>query len=253
MLAVERRNMIEKQISENGSVLVIELANRFNVTTETIRGDLYKLEKQGVLVRTYGGATIAGNGDSELNVNEREVVNSEGKQKIGSVAASMIRDGETVFLDASTSALHLSRSIKNKHVTVITNANKIVTELAECPDIHVICIGGFLNARNMSYSGRIAEETIKKNYFADKFFFSCKGVTFDHGLADTNEGEAEIKKCMLANSESAIFLCDKNKLGKIGVRMITDFSGIDFLITDIDLDEEWVKKLDENDIKLMKA
>ena len=127
MLAVERRNRIEQIINKNKSVLVVELAKQFEVTTETIRGDLEKLEKQGVLVRTYGGATLVDNSEIELAITERDTVNYEGKQRIGKYAADLIKDGETIFLDASTSAWHLARYIKGKRgITVITNAEKIV-------------------------------------------------------------------------------------------------------------------------------
>jgi DeoR/GlpR family transcriptional regulator of sugar metabolism len=252
MLAAERRNSIEKLITEKGSVLVVDLAKQFNVTTETIRGDLYKLEKQGVLFRTYGGAMIAGNSEADSAINERDTVNFEGKQRIGLEAAQMIRGGETIFLDASTSSLHVARSIKNKRgITVITNAEKVVTELSSCADLHVICTGGVLNARNMSFSGRIAENNIRENYFADKIFFSCKGVTIEHGLVDVNETEAEIKKAMIKNSKNVIFLCDHNKIGKLGVSRVASFSDIDCMITDIKLDEEWIREAQNRDIHLI--
>ncbi len=174
MLAVERRNRIEQIINKNKSVLVVELAKQFEVTTETIRGDLEKLEKQGVLVRTYGGATLVDNSEIELAITERDTVNYEGKQRIGKYAADLIKDGETIFLDASTSAWHLARYIKGKRgITVITNAEKIVNELSMCDHIHVVCVGGELTPRNMSYIGRVAEKTIKENYYANKCFFSC--------------------------------------------------------------------------------
>ena len=112
MLAVERRSRIEQNILKNKSVLVLELAKEFDVTTETIRSDLEKLEKQGVLVRTYGGATLVETTEADMAISERETVNFEGKQSIGIRAAQMIKDGETVFLDASTSSLHLARNIK---------------------------------------------------------------------------------------------------------------------------------------------
>ena len=127
MLAVERRNKIEQIINKERSVLVVELAKQFDVTTETIRGDLEKLEKQGILVRTYGGATVVDNSEIELAITERDVVNYEGKQLIGKYAAGLIKDGETIFLDANTSAWHLTRYIKGKRgLTVITNAEKVV-------------------------------------------------------------------------------------------------------------------------------
>jgi len=252
MLAVERRSEIEKLITEKRSVLVPELAKMFDVTTETIRGDLLKLEKQGVLIRTYGGATVAGNSESELGFAERDIVNFEGKQRIGHRAAQMIRDGETIFLDASTSALHLARCIKDKRaLTIITNSNKIVSELGPCEHINVICTGGELNHRNMSYSGRTAEKNIRENYFVNKFFFSCKGVTLSRGLVDSLEAEAEIKKTMMANSELSVFLCDQNKIGKLGVPRISGLGDIDCLITDVKLDEEWSGELEKNDVRLI--
>ena len=252
MLAVERRSEIEKLINEKKSVLVPELAKMFEVTTETIRGDLLKLEKQGVLIRTYGGATIAGNSESELGFAERDIVNFEGKQRIGHRATQMIRDGETIFLDASTSALHLARCIKDKRaLTIITNSNKIVSELGCCEHINIICTGGELNHRNMSYSGRTAEKNIRENYFVNKFFFSCKGVTLARGLVDSLEAEAEIKKTMMANSELSVFLCDHNKIGKLGVPKIAPLSDIDCLITDVKLDEEWSQELEKNDVRLI--
>lgn len=253
MLAVDRRNQIEKIITEKGSILVTELAKQFDVTTETIRGDLEKLERQGVLVRTYGGATLVNSEESEL-VSERDVINYEGKQRIGKRAADLIRDGETIFLDASTSALHLARNIKNKTgVTVITNAEKIVSELSNCENINVICIGGKLTPKNMSFVGRVTEKTIRENYYANKVFFSCRGVTAARGLVDSSEEEAEIKKAMMDMSESTVFLCDHHKLGRLGVPVISDFSRLDTIVTDVQLNEEWTKLISESDVRLIIA
>ncbi|MBQ3037902.1 MAG: DeoR/GlpR transcriptional regulator [Clostridia bacterium] len=252
MLAVERRSIIEQTIMKNKTVLVLELAKQFDVTTETIRSDLEKLEKQGVLVRTYGGATLIESNEADMAIHERETVNFEGKQSIGIRAAQMIKDGETVFLDASTSSLHVARNIKEKKgVTVITNAEKIVMELANCPNIRVISTGGMLHSKNMSYTGRIVEETIRSSYYANKVFFSCRGVTLSRGLMESSEAEAEIKKAMIDCSETAIFLCDRNKLGRLGVPVISNIDRIDCFITDVRLDEEWKKALEDNDVRLI--
>lgn len=254
MLAVERRNQIEKIITEHKSVLVADLAKKFDVTPETIRGDLEKLERQGVLVRTYGGATLVDNVADDMTIQMRDTINYEGKHNIGKKAASLIRDGETIFLDASTSSLHVARNIKDKHgVTVITNAEKVVSELANCDDIRVICVGGKLEPKNMSYIGRIAEKIIRESYCANKFFFSCRGITLHRGLMESSEAEAEIKKAMMDMSETSIFLCDRSKLGKLGIHVISDITGIDSLITDVKLDEEWEKSLIRNDVDLIQV
>lgn len=252
MLAVERRSKIEEIITENKSVLVTDLARQFDVTPETIRGDLLKLEKQGILIRTYGGATLSVSSGSELPYKERDVVNSDVKQKIGIRAADMIRNGETIFLDASTSSLYLARNIKDKKgITVITNAVNVVLELADCESIRVICTGGRLNTKNMSYEGRFAERMVTENLVANKCFFSCKGVTLSRGMTDTSENEAEMKRAMMNVSDSVIVLCDHNKLGRRGIPIISRLDRIDVFITDVRLDHEWSNTLHEHDIKIV--
>lgn len=254
MLAVDRRNKITELVQKNKSVIVPELAKLFDVTTETIRGDLEKLEKQGVLVRTYGGALLAEGSESDMDISDRDIINFEGKQRIGIAASKLIKDGETVFLDASTSSLHIARNIKDKKsVTIITNSERIINELTGCEGIRVVSTGGLLMTKNMSYVGRIVEKTIRENYFANKVFFSCRGATLSRGLTESNEAEAEIKKAMIDASESVFFLCDHTKMGKIGVPVISDFSRLDTLITDTKMADEWRTVLSENDTNLIEA
>ena len=92
MLAVDRRNRIEQILNKYKSVLVVDLAKQFEVTTETIRGDLEKLEKQGVHIRTYDNVTLFDKPDIEIAITERDTVNYEGKQRIGKYAADLIKD-----------------------------------------------------------------------------------------------------------------------------------------------------------------
>lgn len=251
-LAVERREKIEELINENKSVLVTELAAHFDVTPETIRADLLKLEKKGILVRTYGGATLSTGSGAELSYKERDVMNAEAKHKIGARAAKLIHSGETLFLDASTSSLYLARNIKDKHgLTVITNAASIVAELADCENIKLISTGGLLSKRNMSYTGRFTERMIRENFAANKFFFSCKGVTPDRGLTDASEEEAYVKRAMMDVSDSVIFLCDHNKLGRKSIPVIAPLDRIDTVITDVRLDREWSSTLEGLDIDII--
>ena len=112
-------------------------------------------------------------------------------------------------------------------------------------------MGGQLTPRNMSFVGRVAEKTIRENYYANKCFFSCRGVSLGRGLVDSSEGEAEIKKAMLSCSESAVFLCDKNKIGRLGVPRISELNEIDCLITDAALTEEWTEELAKKDVKVV--
>ncbi len=99
--------------------------------------------------------------------------------------------------------------------------------------------------------GTDSEKTIRENYYANKFFFSCKGITLTRGLVDSSEEEAEIKKAMLECSESAIFLCDHYKIGKLGIPVIASPEKIDFFITDVKLTDEWEEILAKSDVKLI--
>lgn len=254
MLAVERRKKIAELINEKKSVLVTELSRLLEVTEETIRRDLERLEKQGILVRTHGGATLTDNYASEAPVEERKVINYEGKDAIGKAAAQLIKDGETIFLDASTSSLFVARHIKTrKGITVITNSSAIIAELAQNDGIDLICVGGILRFNNMSYVGRVAESTIQTHYYANKTFFSCRGITLNRGLTDFSEQEAEIKKVMLKNSDVSVFLCDHSKFGKMGVPVVASLDQIDFFVTDVELDKEWEEVLDKKEIELIVA
>ena len=254
MLAVGRRTQIEELINTNKSVLVTELSKQYNVTPETIRGDLLRLEKQGVLVRTYGGAILVGASGSELGFKERDTVNADLKQRIGKRAATLIRNGDTIFLDASTSALYLARNIKDKRgLTVITNAVCVMNELSECENIRVVCTGGMYRARSMSYTGRYAERMIRQNFAANKFFFSRRGITLSRGLVDSTEEEAEIKRAMLEMSDSIIFLCDHYKLGKMGIPVIAPISKLDKIVTDVRLDSEWSSAMEDNGTSIIIA
>ena len=180
------------------------------------------------------------------------MVNADAKHKIGAHAARLIHSGETIFLDASTSSLYLARNIKEKNgLTVITNAASIVAELADCENIKLISTGGLLSKRNMSYTGRFTERTIRENFAANKVFFSCKGVTVDRGLTDASEEEAYVKRAMIDVSDSVIFLCDHNKLGRKSIPVIAPLDCIDTIITDVQLDREWHETLEGLDIDII--
>lgn len=250
MLAVERRSKIMSLINERKSVLVQELSDMFGISEETVRRDLAKLEKQGMLVRTYGGAVLPDDSKMEMPVEVREVINPAGKNAIGKRAAEMVNDGDIIVLDASTSALFVAKNIKNKKaLTVITNAEKVVLELAGCDDITVISTGGTLRHKSLSYVGRAAENSLR-NYCANKVFFSCRGLNINRGLTDSNEQEVDIKKAMINCAEKAILLCDHTKFGKVGFVSTACFEDIDCLITDAPLPEDWQKKIEEAGVEV---
>ena len=237
MLAVERRKAILEKIKNDGNATVSDLSAQFEVTEETVRRDLQELEKRGLVLRIHGGAVPFDEGLPDLSADVRETVNTEGKKAIAKEAARYIKSGDTIFLDASTTVMFLAREIKNlTDITIITNSLRVINELSLCEGIKLICTGGTFYENNKSFVGISAQNTIKE-FYAEKCFVSCAGVTPDGGMLDSREEEGILKKLMFQNSNSVILLCDKTKIGRIRTYKIAPLSRADMIITDIESGE----------------
>ena len=138
MLAIERRNAILEKLQVERRVVVSELSALYDVSEETIRRDLDKLENDGYAIKSYGGAVINENSNLDLPYNVRKNTNVLGKQKIAALISEMVHDGDNIMLDASSTAVAIAKAIKNKKdLTVITNSLEIALELIETPDCNV--------------------------------------------------------------------------------------------------------------------
>ena len=253
MFAVERRNRIISMLSENKSITVQDTAGYFNVAEETIRRDFRELEKQHLLIRTHGGAVTIDHASSEISYEMRTRINISGKDRIGKEAANLIEDGDTIILDASTSSFFVAKYIKNKkRVTVITNAQNVITELTGVDGIELISTGGVLRRKSMSFVGRIAESSLD-NYHANKLFFSCMGFSLERGLTDSNEQESDMKKIMIRCSQTRIFLCDHTKFDQVGYASTAKPTDIDIMITDKELQDNTTVSINEHGITTITA
>lgn len=251
MFALERHKIILQRLADNGAVWVSRLSSELGVTEETVRRDLEKLEKQECLMRTHGGAVPVDATAYELSLEKRKRTNVDIKEKLAIAAARYILPGDTVFLDASTTTFYMAKEIKTiKNITVVTNSIRIISELASVEHIKLITIGGVVS-QNQSVVGTLAEGNIAANYFADKMFFSSKGVTEGSGILESNEAECGIKQCMLKNSKAAYYLFDRSKVDRVGFAKLANFDEIDYFITDADISESWKKKLDESQVELI--
>lgn len=245
MFALERQKMIMELLNQNGSVSVGKLSEEMNVTEETVRRDLEKLEKQELLRRTHGGALPIDDSSVDLSLKRRKAINVEAKELIAKTAAENVAAGDTIFLDASTTTFYMARELKRMKigVTVITNSLRAIDELADCDAVKLIAIGGLIG-KNRSFVGSFAVSSIEKNYFANKMFFSSKGVIPGSGILDSNEDECAIKQQMLKNSNEHFFLCDKSKIGRVGFVRVCELDDVDTFVTESDIDNEWRAELE---------
>jgi len=229
---VERRNKIIEILEQREHVEVSYLSDAFQVSLMTIRRDLEKLEKDGKVIRMYGGVKLKIKRVYEYSMEERLNSNKQEKLVIAREAARLIEDGDVVAFDASTTALEVSKLIKDrKDVTVVTNNLSIAIELADVPDIVVIVLGGFLRGKSLSVMGASLKQYLERIYI-DKAFISSKALSFHEGLTDTAIDEGEAKQAMLSKSNEVIVLADHTKLGKVAFYKVCDKQGITKIITD---------------------
>ena len=251
MLAIERRREILARLSVDGKVIVSELAKDFDVTEETIRRDLERLDKEGLVSKTYGGAVSKQNPALDLPYNIREGVNVLQKQKISDEVSELINDGERIMLDSSSTALYVVKKLKNKkNLTIITNSVKILIELADKPDWTVLSTGGLLKNGALSLTGSSAEKMIN-SYHVDTAICSCKGIDTVMGVTDSNEKDSLIKQAMFASAERRILALDSEKFDKKSFVRVCGFRDIDIIVTDSEPAEKWISFCDEKNIELV--
>ncbi len=253
MLALERQKKILEILESEGAVSVAKLSTLFEVAEETVRRDLEKLEKQESLTRTYGGAVLVSESTNDLSLEKRKKINVESKEHLAQKAAEFISQGDTIFLDASTTTFCMAKIIKKiPNITVITNSIRIIEELSGCENIKLIGIGGIVS-NNQSFVGGVAENTIDSCYFASKFFFSSKGVTSNAGILESNEDECAIKQKMIDNSKLRFYLCDKSKLNRVGFVKLAGFDKINYFVTDAELDSSYQELFDEYNVETVRT
>lgn len=245
MLALERRNQILEKLQIEKRVVVSELSQLYEVSEETIRRDLDKLEKEGFATKSYGGAVINEDVSIELPFNIRKNQNVTGKQKMAEIAASMVQDGEHIFLDASTTAVFVARALKEKKsLTVITNSMEILLELSDVSGWRLISTGGVMAEGYLTFLGSRTEEAIR-SYYVDKVFLSCKALDHRWGMMESNEMFASTKRIMMESGRKNILVVDSSKFDLTAFSVAGNLRNVDIVITDKRPDETWLQHFQE--------
>ena len=210
MFNIERQKEILDILIQSKSATVQKLSKLLYVSPPTIRRDLAALEAQGKVLRTHGGVVLRQAAESEIPLMYREEQSSHAKQIIAQKAAEYIKNGDVIFLDASSTVAHLVPHLKKfKNIVVVTNSPKTSLKLGE-ENIRNFCTGGLLLAHSVAYVGNEAESFIA-NINADLVFFSSRGYTEDGFATDSSVEEAAVRKAMLKNASRAYYLADSSK------------------------------------------
>ena len=249
MLAVTRKANIKEIILEKKSITVLELAKLFSVTEETIRRDLKQLEDEGFLTRTYGGAFIQDGVGNNVDLTIRETAYTENKQNIAEKCRDIIKNGDSIFLDSSTTALQIAKAVKNMRLTVASNSLLIINELCEKENIHLITLGGTYLPDDKAFSGNITLKNLEQYYF-DKVSMSCRSLSMEHGITDSHEPTASIRQNLIKRGQKIYIAADFSKFGKTSFITISDFAPITGLITDKSLSRKWLDFLFEQNVEV---
>ncbi len=232
MLPRERQIEIVRIVNRKGTVKTTELAEQLHCTEETIRRDLDFLEKEKKVVRSHGGAMSIQDTYEELQHHKRESREVAEKKMIGYVAASYIKEGETIFIDESSTALamieYLPLDIK---FNLFTNSLLVAKRVTSKKNINLYLLGGAYDETCFSFGGYLAEESMKQ-VSVDRFFFSCKGLDQYFGASEVNEERARLKKSLLKSASWKCALADHTKLGLKARFSFMLPQQIDLVITD---------------------
>lgn len=251
MFAAQRRKEIMKLIRESGSAPVSELSRMFKVSEVTIRLDLKKLNNEGKIERNYGGALLVD--DDTIPFSKAESLLIEAKATIATEAFKLIKQGDTMFLDASSTTIKLAKLISDvENITIISNSIQVYEQFKEYRGGTLVGIAGVLNPMTQSFVGSFAENMVS-GLKANKAFISPKGILLE-GLRDNNMAEAAIRRKMIESADEVIVLADSSKFNNSRVLFgIHDFESISTVITDNMPDESFIKFFEEKQIKLIVA
>jgi DeoR/GlpR family transcriptional regulator of sugar metabolism len=256
VFARERQAEIARLVDANGRARVSDLAQRFGVSAVTIRKDLLILESERQVARTHGGAIALRRSSPELAFDIRERLQRDEKSGMGAAAAAMVNDGESIVLDASTSALYIARHLKDIEawhgLTVVTNSIRIASELAGHQGITVLMLGGRVRWEALSVVGPLGDGVFRR-VNVQKAFLGAAGFTMDEGLTDAMEEEAQIKRSMVSAARDIYAMVDHTKWGRISSATFCRTDRLTGVFTDNGAPEEMVATLRGMDIEVVEV
>lgn len=251
MLNIERVEYIMKELREKKTVYVEDLAKRYFVSPSTIRRDLTELERIGFLRRTYGGAVLVEQSSAEIPFLLRNNRNLEEKTLIGEQAASLVQDGQYIFLDSTSTAYQVIFHLTHKaNLKILTTSAQTALTCLDTLNAEVYCTGGWMSRYSRGFVGETARQRIAE-FKPDMLFFSARSVSLSEGISDVNEEDVYLKKQMIASSRHAVFLCDHTKLDQTSYRIVCGMDQIDTMVCDRRPPQQWVQGLQQQNVALV--
>jgi DeoR family transcriptional regulator, fructose operon transcriptional repressor len=239
MYAEERQEAIAALVISKGRASVAELAQAYDVTTETVRRDLAALDKAGVVRRVHGGAVPARALHLvEPGVGERETTRADFKDAIAAAAVDYVpRTGGSLLLDAGTTTARIAALLPtDRELVVVTNSVPIAARLAAANSVSLQLLGG--RVRGVTQAA-VGEQTLRvlDSIRVDIAFIGTNAISVRHGLSTPDGEEAAVKRAMVRAANYVVVAADSSKVGREDFVSFAPISSVDTLITDTELDD----------------
>jgi DeoR/GlpR family transcriptional regulator of sugar metabolism len=240
----KRRQSLLDILRKQPGLRVPELAVTLSVSEGTVRNDLNALEQQGLLMRVHGGAVLHQQDQFQNNsFIRRHQQNPAAKFAIAREAAVLVNNGDSILLDASSTAYYLAQALSERQrLRVMTNGFQVARELAQNTANMVILIGGIVNNESSSVTGLLSEHIIEELHI-QKAFLSCSGFSLERGMTEVHLAEAQLKRKVIESSQELFALVDASKFGKEDLTSFARPEKITRLFTDQHLSSDWLERL----------
>jgi DeoR/GlpR family transcriptional regulator of sugar metabolism len=223
---------------------VPEIAQMLGISDGTVRNDLNALEDEGLLMRVHGGAVLneqPKNFNAAFNIRHQE--HEKEKEMIAKKAASLVSDGDSLLLDASSTAFYFALHLgEYQRLRVVTNGIDVARLLAQNSTNTVILIGGVVNPDGSSVTGLLSEQIIAELHI-QKAFVSCSGFSVERGMTEVHFEEAQLKRKAIESVRQVFALVDSSKMGHEDLTPFARPLQITHLFTDAGLSDEWKTRL----------
>jgi DeoR family transcriptional regulator of aga operon len=253
--AAERRSLIAQKVLENGQVFVADLVREFQVTEPSIRRDLTLLEASGRLKRVYGGAIPLPGTTRTDSFSEKMELHIKAKERIGKVAAGLIKPKDILLLDSGTTTLQVIRHVpsalrSSNLISLVTNSQPIAREVLTWPSPNLTILGGLYLP---DYQATVGPQTLSQlqELMADKVFLGTDGLTLGSGATTANIFMAEVDRMMVERSRQVILVTDSSKIGRVGFIPVQPVSAFHMLITDTNAPPDIVQSIRDMGVEVI--
>lgn len=247
MVIGTREALVLDALRTSGRASVGDLATRLDLGEATVRRALQRLAEDGRIIRTYGGAVLTDQphatgfgGDPHLAT----------KRAIGAAAAALIREGDTIALSSGSTVLELARLLRDRRLTVITNALDVANALLDAPGIDLVVLGGMLLHGVHSLGGHLTEAAMR-DLRADTVFMGASAVDLEHGFMTEQIAEIPVDRALRRMARDAVILVDASKFDRVAPGFMFGFDQVSSVVTDAAVRPETIGALRDHDIRVV--